>query len=97
MTVTEFDYQDYFNEHCKPLLDKLETVCTRGSIPFFYTACVKNTPADSVYVSDDVMTGSTGIVLTDDRLQKHLLINCGFDAVPHRHDLEIMMDSPDEQ
>lgn len=94
--ISEFDKKKIWDEECQELVDTLRKKCIVYGIPFFWTACVKNTKTESVYMSNGVITGGNGIELYDDRLTRHLLVNVGFDAVPHEEKIEIQMDSPDD-
>ena len=93
--LTQFDKQKIFDEKCASLLMQLKSVCALEEIPFYYTICVANSEKGSVYVSDGLLTGASGIHLKDDRIKKNLLVGLGFDVIPKRNDIEIQMESPD--
>lgn len=93
--MTKFDLKDKFNEHCKPLFDEALRQCEIYNIPVMYSACVKNDEESSEYISGCHGTGAADIKLHDDRINKHLLVQAGFDVIPHRNELEIQMLSPD--
>lgn len=96
-SITIFDATDTFNEKCKPLLQKLINECRMARIPCYFTACVKNDGNGSVYSSDGVIPGSSGIVLAGtDKIAQHLKIGRGFIAVDPEARMELIMtDDPD--
>jgi hypothetical protein len=93
--MATFDKRAEFEDKCREHLEELKGLCTMYGIPFYFTACLKNDEEKSTYITDAVLTSTTGVQLTDDQLKKHLLVGLGFDVIPHRADLEIMMDDPD--
>lgn len=90
-----FDKKEVFEKNCRELLDKLVLECSLNKIPFFFTACVKNTPESSEYERGMVGTGSRAIRLADDQISKHLAVIRGFDVIPRREEIEINMDELD--
>lgn len=107
MGETMFDKEKEFADVCKPLLNKLITICSLHHIPFFWTACVKNDPSGTTYQSgtdathtkymNDVSGSvSRGIALHDDQIVKHIAVAAGFDVIPHREDVEVNMDELDD-
>lgn len=93
---TAFDKSKEFNEKAKGLLDQLVTVCEMEKIPFFFSACVKNDDSESVYIADGHMTGSAGLTLKDDKINRHMLVQSGFSVVSNPFDMEIVLDNPDD-
>lgn len=93
--MTTFNRREEFEKECKKYLDELKSWCTIYGIPFYFTACLENDNEKSTYVTDAALTTTIGVQLADDQLKKHLLVGLGFDVIPHRADIEIMMDDPD--
>jgi len=93
--LTIFDKTQVFEENCAEMLKKLVAVCEMHRIPFFFSACIKNDEDGTKYKNDGNMTGSSGIVLKDDQINRHMLVAAGFGVVQNPYDMEIMMDDPD--
>lgn len=86
-----YDRNDVYEREIKPLVDQIIYKCNANRIPMFITACVKNTPDASEYVSDGVFPTTRGMQLTNDRITKHLAVVRDFDVVPKREEVEINM------
>ena len=93
--VDVFDKEKVFEEKCGQLLRDLVHACSLEKIPFFFTACVKNSFDGSVFVNDAVNTGSRDIHLCDDQIANHMAVARGFDVIPRRQQVEINMDEID--
>ena len=93
--MNEFKRREIFNEKCAPALLEIKRTCELYQIPFYFTACVEDNGEESVYITDAAFQEQTGVKLTDDRLKKHLLVGCGFDVVPKRKELEVILPDPD--
>lgn len=89
--LTIFDKEKEFNDECKLLLDELVQKCRESQIPFFFSAAIKNDEEETIYINDGVMTGSSGIVLLNDQIKRHMAVAGGFIAVPKQR--EIVFDS----
>lgn len=82
-TVTTISRADFFESSVKPDLEEILSFCREHRIPFFYTACVENSAEKgSVYVWNAVTPDSLGLSLRDDRIQKHICVANGDEAVP---------------
>ena len=89
--MTTFDWTKEFEEKCQKHLDAIQRQCEIYAIPFVFTACVKNDENGSQYIGACVGTGSSEIKLHDDKINKHLLVQAGFDVIPHRNEIELTM------
>lgn len=87
--ITKFDKKEYFKRECQPLLNDLVNKCSVHDLPFFFSACVESTENETVYIADGVMTGSKDIVLFDDRIKRHMLVQSGLDVRPKATEIEI--------
>ena len=93
-----YDKTDFFERDCRKLLDELVLMCSIHRIPFFWTAAVVNSVDGTEYISDAAAPASRQIVLADDKISKHLGVATGFDIVPSREKLEVLMeDIPTEE
>ena len=90
--ATLFDKEAVFQKEISDKLEEIRQICSIHSIPFFFTFCVKNTEEASTYISDGVIPGASNIVLTDDHIHKHIAVSLGCDTVPHREEMEMIMD-----
>lgn len=90
--VTEFDRQDIYDEKVAPLVEQIRKICSIYNMPFMFSCCVKNEKTGTVYKNDAISTGSRNIVLTDDRLERHLCVEAGFRTVPGNTEIEINFD-----
>lgn len=86
---TIYDKKDVFDKQMKPVLDELVSICRNHKIPFFYTACVANDDEHSEYRSDVVSPVGYDVILSDDKISKHIGVTAGFDVVPSRADIEM--------
>ncbi len=78
----DYDKQKVYKKYLKDLVEEIRFVCDMNHIPFFATFAVENDSKKTTYISEAVATGSRGYDLTDDRVNKHLLINTGFIVAP---------------
>ena len=90
--LTVFDRTEAYKKNVEPLVKKIKNECSVLHIPFFFSACVKNSEEGSVYKNESHPCGSGGYKLKDDRITPHLGITLGFRAVPKTSMEEIMMD-----
>lgn len=82
-TVTTISRADFFESSVKPDLEEILSFCREHGIPFFYTACVENSAEKgSVYAWNAVTPDSLGLSLRDDRIQNHICVANGDEAVP---------------
>lgn len=80
--ITKFDRAGFFGTDIKPELDRAASLCREHGVPFFYTACVKNSADASEYVWDAVTPESLGLSLCKDMIWKHICVANGDEAVP---------------
>ena len=80
--MTEFNRKDVYDKKIQPIVSELKKQCELNTIPMFVTCCVANSDEKTEYKSDAISTGSKGIVLKDDHLEKHLCVANGFQVVP---------------
>ncbi len=90
--ISEYDKKKMYNKEIKPIVEQLKAKSAMLGIPFFFSACVKNTQEESEYVNEGFLCGSGDIVLKDDRITPHLNIALGFRAVPPDESLELVLD-----
>lgn len=90
--LTPIDKKEYFEEECRELLTNLVKKCYLGGIPCFFTAAVENSENGTEYITDGIMTGSTNIVLLDDKIKHHMMINDGCVAKPAQEEVLVNMD-----
>lgn len=92
-----FDKRASFEEHCQPLLDQLILECRLLRIPFFWSAAVANDTEKTEYINDAVGTASYNLSLYDDKISKHLSVAAGFNTIPKREDLEVVMNTVSDE
>lgn len=90
--TTIIEREEYFESECRDLLNALVKKCYLGGIPCFFTAAVKNSSEGTKYISDGIMTGSTNIVLFDDKIKHHMMVNDGCVAKPAREEVLVNME-----
>ena len=90
-----FDKKEEYEKEIEAKARKVVELCERHGIPCFFTACITNDEHGSSYKNEGNLCGSRGFHLTDDQITKHLSVSIGFDTIPKRKDLEIIMDDPD--
>lgn len=78
----EYNKNNVYKKYVKDLVEEIRFICDMNHIPFFATFAVENNEKKTTYVSEAVATGSRGYDLTDNRINKHLLINTGFIVAP---------------
>ena len=77
-----YDKKKVYNKYLKNLVEEVRYICDMNNIPFFATFAVANDDDKTTYISEAVATGSRDITLTDNRINKHLLVNTGFIVSP---------------
>lgn len=81
--MTNFNYRDIYDKKIQPIVHELKKQCELNQIPMFVTCCVANTEEKgTLYRSDAIGTGSRGIELKDDHIEKHLCVANGFFVKP---------------
>lgn len=104
--ITEFDRQNIYEKEAEPLLKQLEVVLRANMIPFFFSACVKNSEEGSEYVHEGNLCGSNRIVLKDDKITDYVRVLCGFKIEtqdegytinPPGEDIEITFENEEEE
>lgn len=69
---------------------ELLEICQINRTPFFATCAISNDDQQTKYMSVVYSAQSHSILLTDDRIRKHMLIaNGGFDVVPKREVIDL--------
>ena len=77
-----YDKTKVYNKYLKDLVEEIRYICDMNHIPFFTTFAVGNNEKGTKYISEAVSTGSRNYTLTDNRINRHLLINSGFIVEP---------------
>ena len=87
--LTEYNYEEFFNEKVRPLLKELKKVCMthEKGIPFAFTCAVSNNQKKTTYVNDGFWTGSAGIRLKTDTLTQVILAMNGGKFIPPKEAL----------
>lgn len=80
--ITKFDKKKEWDKYCAEPLRKIIQYCSIYQIPCFFTAATTNDENGTTYLNDGVMTGSTDVHLTDDRIKYHMMVADGCRAVP---------------
>ena len=96
-SLTTYNKQAVWDEHCVPALRRLVSLCSIYDIPLFITACISNDRSGSAYVSDMVSPDVKGIVLKEDHIPKHLAVMRGYDVhLPDQFSCIPQMEDMDE-
>lgn len=80
---TDFDLSDIYENEIEPLIRKIRERCIMHRMPMFSCVCTENNMFDTKY-RFEVVHGSIGRSLTDDKIASLLLAHQGFD-----HDLPV--------
>ena len=80
--ATIYNKQQAFKKNILPHLQHALKEALKLDIPFFCGAAVYNDIYETKYHYMGNMTGSSGITLSEDHFERHLLVANGFDAVP---------------
>lgn len=95
-----YDKKDIFLNEIQPYLDKIHKICSDNEIPFFFSACVENTDTTSNYIRDCVSSGACDLELTNDEINRHIMVSRGFklrDSVyDEQEEMELMAAFYDE-
>ena len=68
------DYTEKFEGIVRPALNDVIKNCTKYDIPFYFSAVIKNSPEETVYVSECLQ----GEDLADDQIDSHIKIDQGY-------------------
>ena len=77
-----YNKNDVYKKYLKDMVEEIRYICDMNHIPFFATFAVANNDNSTTYISEAVATGSREYELTENRINKHLLINSGFIVEP---------------
>ena len=73
-----FDKEKDYKKKIEPIINDLKFKCNIEKMPMFVTVCVKNTEEETKYRHNIIMA-STGLQLTDNRINRLLLKVRGLD------------------
>ncbi len=76
-----FDFTEIYKTDIEPKLQEIRHICVVHGIPFFFSAAVKEDGKSTTYEIQHMLTGSAGINLSDNRLERHIAVECGFDVL----------------
>lgn len=82
MASTIYDKSELFEEKVRPLMKQITDICRTNSIPFFFSAAVKNQVDDTKYENIALTALPMGIYLKNDQLVEHIKVSSGFIASP---------------
>lgn len=88
-----FDKTKVYEEQISELVERLRIVCNREQMPMFLTVCVANDKNETSYKNEMVGTKSSGLMLTDDKIIRHVNVLNGFHTVPLWEDEEIELET----
>lgn len=80
--LTKYNREKEWEKYCAEPLRQIMQYCSIYQIPCFFTVAVANDENGTKYINDGVMTGSTNVHLTDDRIKHHMMVAGGCRAVP---------------
>ena len=86
-----YDKNAIYKKYLKDMVEEMRYICDMNHIPFFATFAVANDDKKTTYISEAVATGSREYNLTENRINKHLLINSGFIVEPPAQSLPMSM------
>lgn len=82
--LTEFDFQQIYEEKIKPYMREIKKICKIEGIPFFYAFALKNTDdgdnRKTTYRYEANLTGCNNICLADDKFREFILVINGMKA-----------------
>ena len=74
------EQKDSINDSIRNLLH----LCQIYNVPMFTTVAVSNDVNNTEYINCVYGAGANGILLTNDRIRKHILVESGFEVTPKR-------------
>lgn len=90
MNYTNFDKTEFYEQEIKEKLIEIKRICNRNQIPFYFSACIKNTEEDgSVYINEMINAKTNNIVLRDDKFPDYLNVFNGFKTTYFQDDFAI--------
>ena len=87
---TIYDKTKFYETECEPIAIKIAQQCAIHSLPIYIAAAVKNENKETKYNVKAFLTGSSNVVLFDDRIKWYLMIaGGGCKAVPKRYNQDL--------
>lgn len=91
-TDRSFTISKEVKEAIESKINELLELCQMHQIPMFTSVCTGNDATGSHYMNKVYSGKANNIPLTDDKIERHILIANGFAAVPMRESVDLDMD-----
>ena len=80
--ITTFDKMKIFEEEIEPLIEKIDIICRRERMPYFFTCAVKNEKNGTKYISNMLSAVKSDRELENDVIVEGIKVLRGYHAVP---------------